>query len=174
MKGVRSMSHRSKEHLPIYGVGPIYVYTIAILTVAAFFCRKLQIFGGGNITASKIPLVVIGSVMIIIGIYMWIQAVIISKVGKGIEENRLITTGVYAWVRNPIYSAVMILCTGIIIMIGNVYFLILPFVYWLFMTILMKNTEEKWLTSLYGKEYEEYCKRVNRCIPWIPSNKNRR
>lgn len=34
------------------------------------------------------------------------------------------------------------------------------------MTVLMKNTEEKWLYALYGQEYLDYCKRVNRCIPW--------
>ncbi len=45
--------------------------------------------------------------------------------------------------------------------------LILPFVYWLAMTILMKKTEEKWLYELYGQKYLEYCKKVNRCIPWF-------
>ena len=39
---------------------------------------------------------------------------------------------------------------------------------WLIMTIALKNTEEKWLLDLYGNEYEEYKKRVNRCIPWFP------
>jgi len=29
----------------------------------------------------------------------------------------------------------------------------------------MINTEEKWLKDLYGKEYIDYCKEVNRCIP---------
>lgn len=29
----------------------------------------------------------------------------------------------------------------------------------------MKFTEEKWLADLYGREYVEYCKNVNRCIP---------
>ena len=36
------------------------------------------------------------------------------------------------------------------------------------MTIFLKNTEEKWLSELYGQEYLDYCKRVNRCIPWSP------
>lgn len=35
------------------------------------------------------------------------------------------------------------------------------------MTVLMKGTEEKWLLKLYGTEYSNYCKRVNRCIPWF-------
>lgn len=28
-------------------------------------------------------------------------------------------------------------------------------------------TIKKWLKNLYGREYEEYCRRVNRCIPWL-------
>lgn len=35
------------------------------------------------------------------------------------------------------------------------------------MTIILKNTEEKWLYALYGEKYKEYCKKVNRCIPMI-------
>jgi protein-S-isoprenylcysteine O-methyltransferase Ste14 len=39
------------------------------------------------------------------------------------------------------------------------------------MTVVLKNTEEKWLLDLYGKEYEEYKKRVNRCIPFRSKNR---
>jgi protein-S-isoprenylcysteine O-methyltransferase Ste14 len=41
-------------------------------------------------------------------------------------------------------------------------------VFWAFLTVLMKATEEKWLRDLYGQEFEEYCARTNRCIPWFP------
>ena len=37
---------------------------------------------------------------------------------------------------------------------------------WAIMTIALINTEEKWLLKLYGDEYAEYKKHVNRCIPW--------
>ena len=37
---------------------------------------------------------------------------------------------------------------------------------WLILTVVLKNTEEKWLSNLYGEEYEKYKKSVNRCIPW--------
>jgi len=35
------------------------------------------------------------------------------------------------------------------------------------MTIFLIYTEEKWLKDLYGQEYIEYCKKVNRCISWF-------
>lgn len=36
---------------------------------------------------------------------------------------------------------------------------------------LMTATEEKWLRGKFGKEYIEYCKKVNRILPWISKNK---
>lgn len=45
---------------------------------------------------------------------------------------------------------------------GNwILFFLIP-LYWLFMTFLMKNTEEKWLIAIFGKEYEAYKDRTNR------------
>lgn len=69
--------------------------------------------------------------------------------------------------RNPIYTAFMFFCTGALFISGNIFFLPLFFFYWILMTVLMKNTEEKWLLELYGIEYANYCKKVNRCIPWF-------
>lgn len=44
----------------------------------------------------------------------------------------------------------------------------LPVVFWPFLTALMKRTEEKRLLERFGQEYADYCRRVNRCIPWFP------
>lgn len=96
---------------------------------------------------------------------MWYVAVIKNNVDKYISKGKLLTTGIYSYTRNPIYSAFTILSLGIILIANNYYLLVLPFIYWLFLTILMKLTEEKWLKDAFGHEYEVYKKRVNRCIP---------
>jgi hypothetical protein len=44
--------------------------------------------------------------------------------------------------------------------------LMFPVIDWLIMTVALINMEEKWLLDLYGDEYAEYKKHVNRCIPW--------
>ena len=156
------------EHLPMYGVGPIYVYVIAAMTLATVLMRDLPTFASGRLEMAQKLLLALGVLLIAAGVALWVYAVPVSKIDDGIRENRLVTTGAYALVRNPIYSAVLIACTGVLMIAGNAWFFVLPFVYWLFMTVLMKATEEKWLRDLYGKEYDEYCKRVNRCWPWFP------
>lgn len=156
-----------RDHLPIYGVGPLYVCVIAALTLAAVLMRNMSLLESGRLDTLHAPLLILGVALIVAGAALWVYAVLISKIDDGIKENRLVTGGAYALVRNPIYSAAMIVCTGVILIIGNAWFFILPLFYWLFMTVLMKATEEKWLKNLYGKEYDDYCKRVNRCWPWF-------
>lgn len=157
----------------MYGVGPIYVGVIIAATAAAVIAGHYDLFEKGIISALKIPFMVVGILFVALGICLWLGAIFHSEIDSGITENRLVTSGVYALCRNPIYTAFMFLCTGALFISRNLFFLPLFFFYWLFMTVLMKNTEEKWLLELFGKEYADYRKRVNRCIPWF-SNKKRR
>ncbi|MCM1088861.1 MAG: hypothetical protein NC419_11940 [Muribaculaceae bacterium] len=155
-----------KQHLPMMGVGPVYVAVIIVVTIIAVIAGRCAVFEKGMVASLKIPLFVIGILLILLGIYLWAGAMFHAKIDSHIAENSLATTGVYALVRNPIYSAFMFFCTGALMIAGNLFFLPLFFFYWIFMTVLMKCTEEKWLKNLYGREYEEYLRRVNRCIPW--------
>lgn len=157
---------KKKEHLPYMGVGPFYGATIVLLTTIGVILSKKDILMSGNVEVLKLPFSIVGVILIVFGLYMWMAAIFQSKIDDGIKNNQLVTTGVYAYVRNPIYSAFMIACTGVLLITHNLWVLILPVFYWGFMTILMKNTEEKWLEDLYGEEYLLYCKKVNRCIPW--------
>ncbi|MDO4344469.1 MAG: isoprenylcysteine carboxylmethyltransferase family protein [Eubacteriales bacterium] len=157
---------KKKEHLPMYGVGPLYVAVIIGLTVLGIVFSKANIIPDIRFSAVSVILRILGIFLIVCGVYLWYAAVVKEKIDDGIVENKLVTTGVYGWVRNPIYSAFIFFCTGALLICGNICLLVLPFVYWGFLTVLMKHTEEKWLTELYGDEYTEYCKRVNRCIPW--------
>ena len=52
----------------------------------------------------------------------------------------------------------------------NLFAFIVTFILYKFLEILVKNTEEKWCLEKFGKQYEEYCKKVNRIFPWFPKN----
>lgn len=156
-----------KNHMSYFGVGPIYVLLIFILTVIAVYIGKLKFFSFGIIQTMKTPLLIIGIVLIVLGIILWIQAVIISKIDKNIAENKLVTTGAYAWVRNPIYSAFTIVFIGVLCLQNNLFLFIFPLIYWLLFSIIVKK-EEVLLEKIFGQEYLMYKSKVNRCIPWFP------
>ena len=155
-----------KNHLPILGVGPLYVVTIILMTIISITLSATGIIPVITFTNIRWIFVLSGILCFIIGITLWLKAVIIDRLDAHIIKNELVTTGVYAYVRNPVYSAFMFVCTGVLLIYGNLVLLVLPIIYWGFMTVLMKLTEEKWLEDLYGKEYIQYRQRVNRCIPW--------
>nr|WP_242943335.1 methyltransferase [Clostridium uliginosum] len=66
-------------------------------------------------------MLIIGITLIVLEIILWIQAVIISKFDENITKNELVTTGAYAWVRNPIYSAFTIIFTGVLCLQNNLF-----------------------------------------------------
>ena len=154
------------KHLPILGVGPMYVITIILMTVISIILSTTRMIPIITFTNIRWIFVLSGILCFIIGITLWLKAVIIDRLDAHIIKNELVTTGVYAYVRNPVYSAFMFVCTGVLLIYGNLVLLVLPIIYWGFMTVLMKLTEEKWLEDLYGKEYIQYRQHVNRCIPW--------
>ena len=154
-----------KKSLPMYGVGPIYVAVILVITIAFIILSNLEYIPKYYIQELVLPLKIIGIILMILSGYMWYRSVFKDKVDKCILEGKLLTTGIYSYTRNPIYSAFTILSLGMILIENNYYLLILPFIYWIFLTILMIFTEEKWLQKEFGNEYLEYKKRVNRCIP---------
>ena len=155
-----------KDHLPILGVGPLYVITIVLITIISIIFSATRFIPVITFTNMRWIFILIGILCFVIGITLWLRAVIIDRLDAHIIKNELVTTGVYAYVRNPVYSAFMFVCTGVLLIYGNLVLLLLPIIYWGFMTILMKSTEEKWLEDLYGQEYIQYLQRVNRCIPW--------
>lgn len=158
---------QKQTNLPLYGVGPFYVITIGAITALAVVLRKTSFFRNGYLSSIKLLFGVIGIACIVLGIYLWIRAVLIDQLQKSIQQDYLLTSGIYSVVRNPVYAAFLFLTSGILFMLSNLYFLILPIIYWLFLTVLMKQTEEKWLLAKYGVVYLNYCKQVNRCLPNI-------
>ena len=50
----------------------------------------------------------------------------------------------------------------------NVWLLLLIPIQWVILTVVIRNTEEKWLYEIHGEAYKDYCARVNR---WIPLKK---
>ena len=162
---------REGQKLPLFGVGPYIIYGMAAVTMAGTilcaYVLKIGILNAPWILTFRI----IGGILIALGLIIWYIGALCSGMDESIAENRLKTDGIYAWVRNPMYSGWWMLLSGIGLMWHNAAQLMTIPTNWGIMTVALKNTEEKWLLNLYGQEYRDYCKRVNRCLPMIPKKK---
>lgn len=162
------MKKENQEHLPVMGVGPVCIAIMIAFTAAGIALVKFNMLTSGDVGGGVIAVlfVIVGILCIAGGIILWYAAVFSAKIDITIKSNRLETGGVYAIVRNPIYSAFLFICIGALLFCRNWYVLILPPLFWVYLTVFMKLTEEKWLSERFGEEYKAYSKRVNRFIPW--------
>lgn len=113
----------------------------------------------------------LGYILLIFGIILWGTGVI--QLITGFSKGKLITTGAYGVVRNPIYSSVtfFILPAVALITLTWVYFVASVFLYVGVMIFIGK--EEKQLAKVFGKVYEEYTTKVDRLVPFKkPIKKN--
>ncbi len=89
-----------------------------------------------------------------------------SGVNKRIHAQSIITDGIFAYVRNPLYLGNFLIVTGSIITINLFYYyvLALPLFYIFYIGITL--AEEEYLTEQFGQEYLDYVQKVhNRFIP---------
>ncbi len=79
--------------------------------------------------------------------------------------QRLVVTGLYRRVRNPMYVAVSLLIFGQGLLFGSVPLLEYGLLVWLGFFAFVVLYEEPTLSRKFGKEYEEFCAHVPRWIP---------
>lgn len=132
---------------------------------------------GGNAARLWWPLRALGIVLIAAGAAVLLDSFArFALQGLGtpapvLPTKRLIVTGLYRWVRNPMYLAVLTIIAGQSLFLGNsrvaVYGAFVAIGFSLFVLLY----EEPTLRRTWGKEYSTYCRNVPRWIPrlrpWI-------
>jgi protein-S-isoprenylcysteine O-methyltransferase Ste14 len=92
---------------------------------------------------------------------LWRHKTTVNPTGK---SAHLVTTGPFAFSRNPIYLANVFLVTGIAFATGNAWMLaIAAAMAWLEQNLAIKR-EEKHLEARFGKAWRDYTKNVRRWL----------
>ena len=79
--------------------------------------------------------------------------------------RHLVVTGLYRYVRNPMYVAVVGLIAGQALLLGNRALLFYAIIVWMAFQIFVLLYEEPVLRKTYTAEYEVFCRNVPRWIP---------
>ena len=155
-----------QDSLPVYGVGPYLIapmFVVSIMGVILSYYNMIPVYKIDSLYWLFIGLAV---VILLDAIFLWYAAVKISDISKNIENNKLVSDGVYALVRHPIYSAWLQISIAIILFSQNIYLFILPIIFWIILSIALARTEEKWLTDKFGNDYVLYAQTTNRFVPF--------
>ena len=138
------------QKLPMFGIGPYLILGIGIITLIGMILSGTFLKGGILYGSWIILFRIIAIFLMIVGIFVWYKGAFGSNMDESITENILMTKGIYSWVRNPMYSGWWIFMIGLILMFHNAWLLIIPVINWGIMTVVLMNTEEKWLLDLYS------------------------
>lgn len=106
----------------------------------------------------------LGYVLLLFGLILWGAAIV--QLLMGFSQGKLVTSGAYGVVRNPLYSSAtfFILPAVALLTLTWVYFVVSIFLYSGVMIFI--GTEEKQLTKAFGKQYKDYLARVDRLVPF--------
>lgn len=83
------------------------------------------------------------------------------------ETTELVTSGIFAVVRNPIFTAMGITLVGVVLMVPTVVTILALVAYCVGVQLQVRLVEEPYLARLHGDDYRGYASRVGRFIPGL-------
>ena len=153
----------------IAGIGYVVVPGMIVFAILFLYFDRCGLLFRLEFASAATAVRIISAAVAVVSAVMWFIAGFRSRLIESVMKDQLVTTGIYAWVRNPLYVAVALMCTSVLVFITcNLAALLLLALYWLWVTVLVSSTEEKILAAKFGEVYAQYCSRVNRCIPRFP------
>jgi protein-S-isoprenylcysteine O-methyltransferase Ste14 len=119
------------------------------------------------------------------GAMNWLAGAVLIVIGEGIrlagvsaagtvtrrrsrDVQRLVTYGIFGWVRNPLYVGNFFIWMGFVVISGVMWFLPVAIVIFAIEYTLIVAYEEGVLESIFGQEYLEYKQTTPRWFPRPP------
>jgi len=151
--------------------GPAWPFPPTLLFVVAFGVglwlhdrTPVRVFSGDR--AFRIALGAAG--MAGGGLLFWWGLRTFLRVRTGIMPYRpartLVTFGPYQWSRNPQYLAFVLGYVGLSLVVNAAWPIFLLPMAIVLLVLLVIRSEERYMRAVFGREYDTYCRRVNRWL----------
>lgn len=157
-------------------VGVIFFFTLVVIFIAVSL-RVDKFFGLHKFLNASLDIIVSAPILAI-GLFLMLWSVLhfIKVKGTPVPFNpppKLVTTGPYAYVRNPMLIGVFILLYGFGVLFQSISLVFVFNPLFILLNVLeLKTIEEPELEKRLGKDYLEYKKRTPMFIPCLGRAKN--
>ena len=138
---------------------------VLILVISNYFSSKkidLIILPTQNLISFIILL--IGILILITPIFKFIKSKTTIDPIKFKKGNRLITSGIYKYSRNPMYLGLLMIVMSTSIFYLNIFSITTPMLFYFWINRFQIKREEIFLTQKFGKEYLSYKNKTRRWI----------
>jgi protein-S-isoprenylcysteine O-methyltransferase Ste14 len=145
-----------------WGIGPRTFVPSLIYTLAAWAATSA--WPGAFLWRSRPDVLgTVGAVLMAAGLLLWMVGVV--TVMGAYNRDQLVTSGVFALVRHPVYAAwITLVFPGLALLVRSWPMLITPLIaYAIFKSLI--HREDEYLEQRFGRAYLDYRGRVNEVIP---------
>ena len=157
---------------PVYNVILLGLFILnPLLVILAFHENRLLIAGSLPFWDSAI-VSYLGLLLLTVGGAVSVAGrAQLARFGSGVlhieDDHRLMTTGVFGYIRHPVYAGGVLGVVGFYVAFRSVIMLILVSVLYFIVIRHRMLFEEEMLVEEFGDEYREYMKRTKRLIPFL-------
>ena len=138
---------------------------VLILVISNYFSsKKIDLILLPNQDITSIVIFLIGMLILINPIFKFIKSKTTIDPIKFKKVNKLITSGIYRYSRNPMYLGLLMLVTSTSIFYLNIFSITTPFFFYYWINRFQIRKEEIFLTEKFGKEYLLYKTKTRRWI----------
>ncbi len=141
--------------------GAVMAICFALGPVAPWIGDPL--WGGGHVFGTLLALVGIGLTFLA----QWGMGASWRIGVDASERTDLVTTGAFAWVRNPIFSAMLVVGVGLAIAVPTPLALLLPPLLLIALELQVRLVEEPYLIRTHGERYLDWASRTGRFVPGV-------
>lgn len=147
---------------------PYYIEVILkIVTIVNPLVEVISIYLNTKVFNDNVRL--IGLLISVIGLVFFILSITTMKdswrAGVSTDEKTdLVTSGIYQISRNPAFVGFDLVYIGMVMMFTNLWLYIVSMISIIMFHLQIVNVEEPFLMEVFGNDYINYCKKVNRYL----------
>ena len=141
---------------------PILVFIL--ITSNYFSQNQLEIIHLPYKYSISVLILLVGTLILISPVFKFIKSKTTVNPVKFKKVNKLVTSGIYKYSRNPMYLGMILIIISTSIYYLNYYSLVTPFIFYFWINRFQIKREEIFLTEKFGKEYLSYMSKTRRWI----------
>ena len=138
---------------------------VLVLVISNFFSsKKIDLIHLPNQDLISIIILLIGVLILTNPIFKFIKSKTTIDPIKFKKVNKLITSGIYKYSRNPMYLGLLMIVISTSIFYLNIFSITTPFLFYCWINRFQIKREEIFLAEKFGKEYMSYKTKTRRWI----------
>jgi protein-S-isoprenylcysteine O-methyltransferase Ste14 len=143
---------------------PPPILVLALVISNFFSSKKIDLIHLPNQDLISITILLIGVLILTNPIFKFIKSKTTIDPIKFKKVNKLITSGIYKYSRNPMYLGLLMIVISTSIFYLNIFSITTPFLFYFWMNRFQIKSEEIFLTEKFGREYMSYKTKTRRWI----------